>query len=55
MDEGQTEKKMLREKIRNLEKMLKKNSKLFSLCHPQATRECTQKKSAHSVQPFGQL
>ena len=27
----------------------------FSLCHPQATHECPQKFSAHSVQPFGRL
>ena len=29
--------------------------KEFSLCHPQATHECPQTISAHSVQPFGWL
>ena len=41
--------------------MLKKKNvalakkKKFSLCHPQAIHERTQKVSAHSVQPFGRL
>ena len=40
----------LKKKLKNVEKKMKK--KLFSLCHPQATHECPQQISAHSVQPF---
>ena len=36
-------------------KIRAEKKQFFSLCHPPATHECPQKKSAQSIQSFGRL